>query len=212
MNTSFRNSILWLGAVLLISGCATPPPQPPKPWLDPGYAGQGFRKYFVVGLSARDLTDQRDFENRMVARLVDAGVLAVPGWQYLPTNRSPDQATILSAVAKSGADAVLLARISDFKTKTDVVAVAPIVVYEQASPVDATVYGGADMYSNWYDATVEIDYKKATIYTTLFDVQTAKPVWVLNVPDFDPATLKQDVSGYIDLVVDNLLKARLLRP
>ena len=111
MNTSIRNSLLWLGAALLIAGCATPPPQPPKPWLDPGYTGQGFRKYFVVGLSARDLTDQRDFENRMVAKLIDTGVLAVPGWQYLPTNRSPDQATILAAVAKSGADAVLLARI-----------------------------------------------------------------------------------------------------
>lgn len=212
MHKFIRHSHLWLVAAILIAGCATPPPAPPKPWLDPGYTGQGFRKYFVVGLSARDLSDQRDFENRMVARLVDAGVLAVPGWQYLPTNRTPDQATILAAVAKSGADAVLLARISDFKTKTDVIAVAPVVVYEQVSPVDATVYGGADMYSNWYDATVEIDYKKATVYTTLFDVQTAKPVWVLNVPDFNPETLRQDVSGYIDLVIGDLLKARLLRP
>ena len=186
MHKFIRHSHLWLVAAILIARCATPPPAPPKPWLDPGYTGQGFRKYFVVGLSARDLSDQRDFENRMVARLVDAGVLAVPGWQYLPTNRTPDQATILAAVAKSGADAVLLARISDF--------------------------GGADMYSNWYDATVEIDYKKATVYTTLFDVQTAKPVWVLNVPDFNPETLRQDVSGYIDLVIGDLLKARLLRP
>ena len=109
MHKFIRHSHLWLVAAILIAGCATPPPAPPKPWLDPGYTGQGFRKYFVVGLSARDLSDQRDFENRMVARLVDAGVLAVPGWQYLPTNRTPDQATILAAVAKSGADAVLLA-------------------------------------------------------------------------------------------------------
>ena len=74
MHKFIRHSHLWLVAAILIAGCATPPPAPPKPWLDPGYTGQGVRKYFVVGLSARDLSDQRDFENRMLARLVDAGV------------------------------------------------------------------------------------------------------------------------------------------
>jgi hypothetical protein len=212
MSRFFRQAALWFGAVLLIAGCATSPPEPPKPWLDPGYTGQGFRKYLVVGLSSRDLSDQRDFENRMVAKLIDTGVLAEPGYKYLKATKSPDQATILAAISKSGADAVLLARISEFKTKTEVVPGAPVAVYESVTPVDSVVYGSAGMYNNWYAVTPTADYQSATIYTTLFDVQTAKPVWVLNVPDFDPATVKQDVPNYINMVVENLLKARLLRP
>ena len=68
------------------------------------------------------------------------------------------------------------------------------------------------MYGGWYEPTVEIDYKRATVYTTLFDVQTANPVWTFNVPTFSPATVQQDMPGYINEVVDKLLSAKLLRP
>ena len=54
-------------------------------------------------------------------------------------------------------------------------------------------YGGAGMYGGWYQPAVEVDYQRATVYTTLFDVQTAKPVWTFNVPTFNPATVRQDM-------------------
>jgi len=186
------------------AGCATP--NQPTSWLDPAYTGPGFRKYFVVGLSARDLTDQRGFEDLMVSKLQDAGVLAVPGWQFVPTDRPPDMATIRAAVVKSGADAVLLARISEFSAQSELVMAAPVVGYGGGA------YGGAYPYGVWYPPAVEIDYQRATVYTTLFDVQTEKPVWTFNVPTFTPATVRQDMPGYINEVVDMLRSTRLLRP
>jgi len=36
----------------------------------------------------------------------------------------------------------------------------------------------------------------ATIYTTLFDVRTARPVWTYNPPTYSPATLRQDAPVY----------------
>ena len=210
MRKVLHPTLQWLVAAFLVAGCATP--NQPTAWLDPAYTGPGFRKYFVVGLSARDLADQRGFENLMVSKLQDAGVLAVPGWQFMPINRPPDTETIRAAVARSGADAVLLARISDFSAQSQMVMAPPLVGYGPGVYGGPYVYGGPGMYGGWYEPAVEIDYQRATVYTTLFDVQTAKPVWTFNVPTFNPATVQQDMPGYVNQVVDMLRSTRMLRP
>jgi len=148
----------------------------------------------------------------MVSKLQDAGVLAVPGWQFVPTNQPPDTATIRTAVAKSGADAVLLARISEFSTQSAMVTAPPLVGYGPEVYGGPYRYGGPDMYSGWYAVAVSVDYERATVYTTLFDVGTVKPVWTVNVPTFNPATVQQDMPGYINQVVEMLRQTRLLRP
>jgi hypothetical protein len=148
----------------------------------------------------------------MVSALQDAGVLAVPGWQFMPTDRPPDERTIRAAVTQSGADGVLLARISDFSAQSELVMAPPVAGYGPGYYGGAYPYGGAGMYGGWYQPAVEIDYQRATVYTTLFDVQTAKPVWTFNVPTFNPATVRQDMPAYINQVVDMLRSTRLLRP
>jgi len=165
-----------------------------------------------VGLSARDLTDQRGFEDLMVSALQDAGVLAVPGWQFMPTDRPPDEGTIRAAVMRSGADGVLLARISDFSAQSQLVMAPPVAGYGPGYYGGPYPYGGAGMYAGWYQPAVEVDYQRATVYTTMFDVQTAKPVWTFNVPTFNPATVRQDMPAYINEVVGMLRTSRLLRP
>src|SRR5215469_17470804 len=111
-------ALLCLVAALLVAGCAAvPSPTNTTSWRDPGYTGPPFKKIFVVGLSSQSLTDQRGFENLMVSRLQSAGVAAVPGWQFVPTDRTPDQATMRTAIAQSGADAALLVRLSGFQTE-----------------------------------------------------------------------------------------------
>jgi len=210
MRELLHHTLKWVAATFLVAGCATP--NQPAAWLDPAYAGQGFRKIFVVGLSARDLTDQRGFENLMVSALQDAGVLAVPGWQVMPTDRPPDERTIRGAVTQSGADGVLVARISDFSAQSDLIAAPLVAGYGPGYYGGAYPYVGAGMYGGWYQPAVEIDYQRATVYTTLFDVQTAKPVWTFNVPTFNPATVRQDMPAYVNQVVDMLRSTRLLRP
>ena len=209
MHACLRSTLRGFVVAFLLAGCGSNPNQPTA-WLDPEYAGQGFRKIFVVGLSARDLSDQRGFENLMVSALQDAGVLAIPGWQFMPTDRAPDERAVRAAVAQSGADGVLLARISDFSAQSDLVA-SPVAGYGAGYYGGPYPYGGAGMYGGWYQA-VEVDYQRATVYTTLFDVQTAKPVWTFNVPTFNPATVRQDMPAYIGQVVNMLRSTKLLRP
>src|SRR5215813_15660978 len=113
--------IACLAAAVLIVACASAPsPMSTTTWRDPGFNGPPFKKIFVVGLSAQSLSDQRGFENLMVSTLQSAGVEAVPGWQFVPTDRTPDQATMRAAIARSGADATLLVRLSGFQTEGSV--------------------------------------------------------------------------------------------
>jgi hypothetical protein len=183
---SLRTALI-LAAALLIVGCAAAPsPVSTTTWRDPDFNGPPFKKIFVVGLSAQSLKDQRGFENLMVSTLQGAGVVAVPGWQYVPTDRTPDQATMRAAIAQSGADAALLVRLSGFKTETTVGYTSGVVVP-----------AGSNMYVGWYEpGIVSENYQAATIYTTLFDVKTAKPVWTFNPATYNPATLQQDAPRY----------------
>jgi len=181
-------SLLCLLAVALVVGCAAvPSPTNTTTWRDPKFNGPPFTKIFVVGLSAQSLTDQRGFENVMVSALQSAGVEAVPGWQFVPTDRPPDQATMRAAILKSGADAALLVRLSDFKTEGSV----------GVGYVGGVESVGPNMYSGWYEpGIVSTTYQAATIYTTLFDVKTASAVWTYNPPTYDPSTLQQNAPAF----------------
>jgi len=185
----------------LVAGCAAAPsPLETTVWRDPAYNGPGFSRIFVVGLSAQSLRDQRGFENLMVATLQGAGVGAQPGWQFVPTDRTPDQETMRSAILRSGADAALLVRMSTPTTETDLA----------YSPGVATAVG-PNMYVGWYaPGVVSQDYQAATIYTTLFDVRTARPVWTYNPSTSSPGTFDQDAPAFAADVVARLRAAGLL--
>ena len=188
---------LCLVAVALLVGCAAvPSPTNTTTWRDPNFKGPPFTKIFVVGLSAQSLSDQRGFENLMVSALQSAGVEAVPGWQFVPTDRTPDQATIRAAVLQSGADATLLVRLSGFQTEGSV----------GVGTVGGAEAVGPNMYVGWYEpGIVSTSYQAATIYTTLFDVKTARAVWTYNPPTYNPATLQQNAPAFANDVAGLLL-------
>jgi len=190
MPNQARRTLLLVVTALLITGCASAPgPNQVTTWRDPDFKGPPFRKVFVVGLSAQDLTDQRGFENLMVSTLQGARIVAVPGWHYVATDRPPDQATIRAAVAQSGADSVLLVRASAVSTQSQVGLASGVVVE-----------GAPGVYAGWYQPynplVVTESVQAVTIYTTLFDVRTARPVWTYNPPTYSPATLRQDAPAY----------------
>lgn len=196
-------SVLSVAAALFVAGCASnpgPSSDSPPVWRDPAFNGPPFQKIFVVGLSAQSLKDQRGFENLLVSTLQAAGVTAVPGWQFVATDRTPDQATIRAAIAQSGADATLLVRLSGFETNSTIAYTSGVV-----APV------GSNMYVGWYEpGFVSESYQVATIFTTLFDVKTARPVWTFNPATYNPATLQQDAPRFANDVVGMLRASGLI--
>ena len=192
LRTAFGFALL----ALIVACASAPNPIVTTTWRDPNYSGPAFKKIFVVGLNAQSLKDQHGFENLMVYALQGTGVAAVPGWQYVATDHTPDRATIRAAIVQSGADAALLVRLSGFKTEGTV-----------AVGSDVVVTGGPDMYVGWYEPAIVSDtYQAATIYTTLFDVKTARAVWTFNPATYNPATLQEDAPRYAN-DVSSLLRA-----
>jgi len=202
LQTRLHSTLLWLATVVLVIGCAAVPgPTNTTTWKDPDFKGPPFWKVFVVGLSAQSLRDQRGFEDLMVSTLQRSGVAAVPGWQFVPTDRTPDQATIRAAVQRSGADAVLLVRISPVTTQGSL----------NYGMVGGSAAVSPDMSVGWYEpGLVSTTYQAATIYTTLFDVRTARPVWTFNPPTYSPATIEQDAPGFANDVTGMLLSNGLI--
>ena len=201
MQIRLRHIGLWLSCAVLAACAAAPGPNVTTGWRDPNFKEPPFRKVFVIGLSAQSLRDQRGFENLMVSALQSIGVAAVPGWQYVPTDRTPDQATMRAAVAQSGADAALLVRLSGWQTEGSV----------GVGMVGGTEAVGPNMYAGWYaPGVVSTSYQAATIYTTLFDVKTARPVWTYNPPTYNPGTLEQSAPAFANEVVGMLQSSGLL--
>jgi hypothetical protein len=201
MQTRLNRALFWLAALLLASGCASTPQQTTV-WRDPNYTGGPFKKVFVIGLSSKDLTDRRGFEDLMVGTLRSTGTQAVPAYQFLASDGQADQASMMAALAKSGADAVLLARFMGFSTQEQMTTAivpgpgpgyVPGVGYGGGYGPDMGMYGA---YSGWYGLPVDQQYQVATIYTTLFNGKTMTPVWTYNPQTFDPSNLRQQAKGY----------------
>jgi hypothetical protein len=203
MPVRLNRALLSLAALLLVCGCASTTPS--NVWRDPNYAGGPFRKVFVIGLSSKDLTDRRGFEDLMVGTLRAAGVQAVPAYQFLSNDGPADQATMMAAFTQSGADAVLLARFMGFSTQEQVA--MPGYGYGGGFGAGAGMYGA---YSGWYGQPVVQQSQVATIYTTLFNGRTMTPVWTYNPQTFDPSNLRQQASGYANEVTGLLQSGGLV--
>ena len=194
-----RLKLAWLAiiAVTLATGCATTPE--PKVWRDPNYSGPPFSRIFVIGLSSKGLADRKGFEDLLVAQIKAVGALAAPGYQYIPAGAQLDRATVTAAMARSGADAMLIAHITGYKYRDDVV-------------MDPGLgFGfGFDAYDDVFVNPLVVQYQIATVYTTMYDAKTMNPVWTYSPKTMDPATLQQQAAPYASTVVGLLQSNGLL--
>ena len=191
-------------AAALAAGCASTTLQ--STWMDPGYTGTPFKKFFVVGLSARAVTTRRVFEDIVVAKLQAAGAQAVPAWQSFVDEGQANEAAMDAAIARSGADALLMTRLLGVDTRTNVSTMmvpGPFVGpgFGPGFGPGPGWYGG---YSGWYAVPQVTQYQVATAETTLFDVTTHRIVWSATSQTFNPTSVQQEAPGLADAVIQAL--------
>jgi hypothetical protein len=195
------HAVAVIGA-LVVAACASTTLQ--SQWRDPAYTGGPFRKIFVIGLSARDVTARRIFEDVMVAKLAAAGAQGVPEWQYLQGEGPAAEGAVAAAVEKTGADGVLMAR---------------LVAIDRQVTVSPGVYPGpgfgwygpyAGWYSSWYAAPMVTQYDVVIVETTLFDTRTKRLVWSATSQTVEPASVQQEAPAFADTIIGALQKAGLL--
>jgi len=187
MHTRFTTCLLTLAWLALFAGCA--PTGEHKVWRDAGYSGGPLKKVFVIGLSSTSLNDHRGFEDMMVGQIQAAGGQAVPGYQFIPPDIVPDDSTIAAAVARSGADGVLISRMAGLETRSNALQ-NPYPSLDVNAPVPA-IYGGPGGGA----------YQVATIYTTLFAANGMNPIFTYDPKTFDPGDFESQAPMYANLLV-----------
>jgi len=198
------------GAVVLLAGCASTTLQ--STWVDPGFTGGPFKKVFVMGLAARDTTGRRVFEDVMVAKLQAAGVQAVPAYQFIPNEGVVPEPILDEAVAKSGADALMMTRLLGIETQTNVstMMVPGPVIGPSFGPGFGPGWGGPGWwgpYNAWYAVPQVTQSQIATAETTLYDVGMRRLVWSATSQTFNPQSVQREAPGLADAVI-GALKAR----
>jgi hypothetical protein len=187
----------WLALVTVawfVAGCASTTLQ--SMWTDPGYKGGPFKRVFVIGLSARDVTARRVLEDVLVAKLKSGGVEAVPAWQFLANDGPADESALSTAVAASAADGMLMVRLLGVDTQTT--------VWPTVMP--GAGFGWYRFYSGWYAYPQVTQTQIAVIETTLFDVKSQRIVWSATSETINPSSVQKDAPGFAEVILAALRK------
>lgn len=158
-------------AALVLAAC-TSTPKLTNSWRDPQFAGPKPAKLMVLGISRSDV-HRRVFEDGFSNALRAAGVGGVPAYSELPEQGVIPDERIQAAVKKTGADAVLTARVIRVDRQID--------VRPGMAPMPYGPYGRG--FYGWYGSAWTmsqpdiVQYDVVTIESTLWDMRSGKIVW-----------------------------------
>ncbi|MDN0085185.1 hypothetical protein QU487_20975 [Crenobacter sp. SG2305] len=158
-----------LFALLCVVLAACSAPQLTASWRDPGYSGAPLGKVMVLGISQSDV-DRRLFEDSFSAALREAGVDAQISYPLLPESGPIEQVRIRKALAKTGAEGVLVTRLINVEQRIEVTPGTGI------GPMSQGFYGWYG--TAWAALPPSIEtYKVLTLESTLWDMQTGRVIW-----------------------------------
>ena len=193
---SFRSTFAWIALVALLSGCQTTSIQ--SAWFDTDFVGPPMRKV-VVSASVGGMAEGRMFEDIFVEKLRAAGVEAVAGHTVrLDVPALPD-ASFTATVLDTGAQGLLLVRLLDVDTRTQV--------------STRMVHGGSAWGRGGWGGTTRTtmipvqqvsQYELATVETKLFEVQSRQLVWAATTSTFNPRSVAREAPGFAGLIIGQL--------
>jgi hypothetical protein len=184
---------------LICASCADTSVQ--KTWTAPAVGAFTFTKVFVIAV-AHDDTDRRLAEIAVKSQITR--VPAIASYDVFPDIADTrDNARMIKAVKESGADGVIVMRLTSRDTKIDIGA-------SNARPMEYMVF--SDYYGSVYDAgafysTDTRDMGTNTIFyveTRIFDGKSGKLVWTGDTKSTKDAFHDHDVEGIVKEVAQNI--------
>ena len=189
-------------ALALLAGCATS--RLISQQSNPDYVGKAFKCVMVVAVTSDELI-RRTFEDRMIALLGKRGLKGIPAYAAVGSRGQVEEADLRQAIARSGAEGVLVTRV----TRVD---------RSSGTAPGATVMVGVGLYGYYSTVwqTVEIAPQKVTgpswtvSETRLFDAKNGVLAWTGVMDTRENDDLSAALTQYIDVIFDAMVSDRVL--
>jgi hypothetical protein len=195
-------AILSAAMLALLAGCVTS--RLVTQQTNPDYVGKSFKSVMVVAVTADDVV-RRTFEDRMVALLGQRGTKGIPGYAVIGPRGQVEEAELRQAIARSGAEGVIVTRVTRVDRSSGTVPGGTVVVgtgfYGYYSGVWQTVQV----------APTQITGSAWTVSETrLFDAKNGVLAWtgIMETREYD--NLDAALTQYINVVFDAMVSDRVL--
>jgi hypothetical protein len=180
-------------------------------WKDPSVNAGQTRRIVVIGV-AKDQLTRNLFEQEMSAAIVKLGGTAEPSYPFISSGTLSSEEEALHLLKQHGADAVLVARVTDQRTETVV------------TPGYATGYGGgypapyaSHRYGGWYGHYARSydvvysppqvrDYEVFMIETSLHSLSENRLLWTALVESTAEGDSKKTVGDLVKVLEGALEK------
>ena len=202
MNRRLASAALLAVAIVVLSGCAST--EINARWLNPQAGNRLPVKSVMVMDINRDSTARRIYEDAMVAQLNARGVKAVQSYKFLPDDGPGEQQVIQAAVAKVGADAVLISRTVSV---TNEVHVSP--GYVAGPPWGFGWPGFYGYYHGYWSAAYAFPpsvytVQKVLIDTRLFDAKDYLVLWSGSSTTVPTGSMQQTIQDFAKTITETL--------
>jgi hypothetical protein len=209
MNRRLAGAALLAAAIVALSGCATSTEINAR-WINP-QAGNRLpvKSVMVIGVN-RDSTARRIYEDAMVAELTARGVKAVQSYKFLPDDGPAEQQAIQAAVAKVGADAVLISRTVSVSNE---VRVSPGFV--AGPPWGFGWPGFYGYYHSYWSAAYAFPPSVYTVQnvlvdTRLFDAKEFLLLWSGSSTTVPTGSMQQTIQDFAKTITETLAKDKVI--
>jgi len=203
-----RSLFLPFALLTLVAGCQSTSIQ--SAWYDTNFRGGPMRKIVVVG-SVDSISDGRVFEDIFAEKLRAAGVEGVVGYTVIADEARAGEAPFGAAVAKTGAQGLLLVRLLRVDTRTQV---STTMVSGGMGWGWGGGWGGG-WGSPFGPTMVPVQqvsqYDLATVESKLFDVQTKQLVWAATTTTFNPTSVARETPGFADVIIGQLARRGIIQ-
>jgi hypothetical protein len=209
-----------VAASAALLGCATPATTLDAQWVNPAFVGKKAVRNVMVMSAARDSTNRRIFEDKMVAALTAAGLKATQSYRFIAESAPVSEARLRRAVAEAGVQQVMVSRIVNVSTQVNV---TPGMVMGPAwgpgwgpGPGWGGGWGGFAGYHNSMWATSippqVTTTQNVNVDTRVFDANDAEVIWSASTTTAAGASqaVPQLITQFVELIVSTMTKDGVL--
>jgi hypothetical protein len=196
-------------ALVFLANCA--PSRLVSQQSNPDYVGKSFKSVMVVAVAPDDMV-RRTFEDRLVALLAKRGVKGIPAYSVVGSRRQVQEAELRQAIERSGAEGVLITRVTRVDRSTGYTSASTLSVGYGYGPGWGGFYG---YYSGVWQ-TVETAPQKVTgptwtlSETRLFDGKNGTLAWTGMVDTRQNDDLGAALTQYVNIIFDAMVSDRVL--